>query len=82
MQPHAPNLSDVTLQTLFHMTASIMEEHAGNLVGVDLLVDSQGSSCSDELLVQMKEWYSQNLHFNATLSVVHDFCFSCYGSES
>jgi hypothetical protein len=58
MRSHATNLSDIFMQNLFHMTTTIMEEHAVNLVGVDLLVDSQGSFCSDELLVQIKEWCS------------------------
>jgi hypothetical protein len=39
------------------MTAEIIEEHAAILDGVDLLVDSQEVSCSDELLLQMKDWY-------------------------
>jgi hypothetical protein len=37
---------------LIHAAASFVEEHVVALRGVDL----QGSSCSDELLVQMKDW--------------------------
>jgi hypothetical protein len=55
---HEPIFSHVAFQNLFHITASIMEEHAVSFDGVDLLVDCQSCACSDELLVQMKEWCS------------------------
>ena len=66
--------SHASCQNLFHMTAEIIEEHAAILDGVDLLVDSQGISCSDELLLQMKDWYSLIPCFTWPLSVnVADF---------
>ncbi len=56
------------------MTAEIIEEHAAVLDGVDLLVDSQEVSCSDELLLQMKDWYFLIPRFIQPLSVnVVDF---------
>jgi hypothetical protein len=45
------------------MTATFVEEPVLTLRGVDLLLDAKGSSSSDELIVQMKDWCYFNSYF-------------------
>jgi len=58
--PDFGNVSQCVLQDLLHTAADVIEatveESALALRGVDLLPDSNGFCCSDELLVQMKDW--------------------------
>ncbi len=61
------------------MTATFVEEPVLTLRGVDLLLDAKGLSCSDELMVQMKDWCNFNSCFifiyNSFIYILtYDFC--------
>lgn len=59
------------------MTATFVEEPVLTLRGVDLLLDARGSLCSDELMVQMKDWCNFNscfIFYNAFICILtYDF---------
>lgn len=70
-RPHKLNvlfLSEFPFKDLIHAAASFLEEPVLALRGVDL----QGTSCSDELLVQMKDWCYSISHVTSSHSCIDD----------
>ncbi len=61
-------LSEFPFKDLIHAAASFLEEPVLALRGVDL----QGPSCSDELLVQMKDWCYSISHVTSSHSFIDD----------